>query len=229
VSTLAKIPFLNGLDASEVDAYERLCVVKRFDQKGLVLDFDDSSTDVYFIISGKVRVLIRTPAGREMILDDLDAGDFFGEMAAIDGLLRSANVTALTGAELVIMPGSLFKSIVLSNAKVCERLLTLLTVRVRGLNERLFERSVLDLRHRLYAELLRLARPRSENPGQSIISPPPLGHDLAAFIGCRREQISRELQVLMEEGLIEKRRGGLVLLQPKQLEQRIAEGFDKAG
>jgi len=229
VSTLNRIPFLDGLDASETETYERSCVVKRFDQRGLVLDFDDASTDVYFIISGRVRVLVRTPAGREMILDDLDAGDFFGEMAAVDGLLRSANVTALTATELVIMPGSLFKSIALSNSKICERLLKLLTVRVRGLNERLFERSVLDLRHRLYAELLRLARPRHENPDQAIISPPPVGHDLAAFIGCRREQISRELQVLMEEGLIEKRRGGLVLLQPRQLEQRIAESFGRAG
>jgi len=229
VSTLNKIPFLKGLDASEAETYERSCVVKRFEQRELVLDFDDASTDVYFIIVGRLRVLVRTPAGREMILDDLDGGDFFGEMAAIDGLLRSANVTALTAAELVIMPGSLFKSIILSNAKICERLLTLLTVRVRALNERLFERSVLDLRHRLYAELLRLARPRHENLDQSVISPPPVGQDLAALIGCRREQISRELQVLVEEGLIEKRRGGLVLLQPKQLEQRIAEGFGKAG
>lgn len=229
MSTLNKIPFLKGLDASEAETYERSCVVKRFEQRELVLDFDDASTDVYFIIVGRLRVLVRTPAGREMILDDLDGGDFFGEMAAIDGLLRSANVTALTAAELVIMPGSLFKSIILSNAKICERLLTLLTVRVRALNERLFERSVLDLRHRLYAELLRLARPRHENLDQSVISPPPVGQDLAALIGCRREQISRELQVLVEEGLIEKRRGGLVLLQPKQLEQRIAEGFGKAG
>ena len=229
MSTLNKIPFLKGLDASEAETYERSCVVKRFEQRELVLDFDDASTDVYFIIVGRLRVLVRTPAGREMILDDLDGGDFFGEMAAIDGLLRSANVTALTAAELVIMPGSLFKSIILSNAKICERLLTLLTVRVRALNERLFERSVLDLRHRLYAELLRLARPRHENLDQSVISPPPVGQDLAALIGCRREQISRELQVLVEEGLIEKRRGGLVLLQPKRLEQRIAEGFGKAG
>lgn len=229
MSTLNKIPFLKGLDASEAETYERSCVVKRFEQRELVLDFDDASTDVYFIIVGRLRVLVRTPAGREMILDDLDGGDFFGEMAAIDGLLRSANVTALTAAELVIMPGSLFKSIILCNAKICERLLTLLTVRVRALNERLFERSVLDLRHRLYAELLRLARPRHENLDQSVISPPPVGQDLAALIGCRREQISRELQVLVEEGLIEKRRGGLVLLQPKQLEQRIAEGFGKAG
>jgi CRP/FNR family transcriptional regulator, cyclic AMP receptor protein len=229
VSSFKKIPFLRELEASQAEAFERDCVCKRFEQKGLILDFDDASTDVYFIVSGAVRALIRTPAGREMILEDLESGAFFGEMAAIDGLSRSANVTALTSAELLIMPSKTFKTIIFSCPPICEALLTLLTRRVRSLNERLFERSVLDLRHRLYAELLRLARPRSGAPRQFIISPPPLGQDLAALVGCRREQISRELQALVEEGLVERRKGSLVLLQPQLLQRRVSEGFGEAG
>ena len=229
VSSFKKVPFLQALEASKAEAFERDCVSRRFEQKELILDFDDASTSVYFIISGKARVLVRTPAGREMILEDLGAGEFFGEMAAIDGLARSANVTALTTVELLIMPSHTYKLIIFSCPAICERLLTLLTTRVRSLNERLFERSVLDLRHRLYAELLRLARPRSESPGQLIISPPPVGQDLAALVGCRREQVSRELQALAEEGLIEKRKGSLLLLRPELLAQRVAQGFGKAG
>jgi CRP/FNR family transcriptional regulator, cyclic AMP receptor protein len=229
MSVFEKIPLFQGLDPVRAEDFERGCVLKRFEESELVLDFDDHSTDVYFIVSGGVRVLVRTPAGREMILGDLRSGQFFGEMAAVDGAARSANVTALSRSELCIMPASLFRSIIFSCPDVCERLLKLLTKRVRALNERLFERSVLDLRHRLYAELLRLARPRREAAGQSILSPPPLQQDLAALVGCRREQISRELQAMAEEGLIEKRKGGLVLLQPALLETRIAESFDKAG
>jgi CRP-like cAMP-binding protein len=229
VTSLKRIPFFEGLDAAEAERTARRCTWRRFDERELVVDFDDTSNDVYFIISGEVRVLIRTPAGKEIILTDLEDGQFFGEMAAIDGAQRSANVTALTKAELCIMPGGVFKSLVFSQPPVCERLLRLLTGRIRGLNARLFERSVLDLRHRLYAELLRLAAPRKGHEGQLIISPPPLQHDLAARIGCRREQVNREIQAMAQEGLAEKIKGGLVLIRPTLIEQRVSACLEQAG
>ncbi len=229
LSSFERIPFFQGLDPQEAESLARQCVWRRFDERELVVDFDDLSSDVYFIISGELRVLIRTPAGKEMILTDLHAGQFFGEMAAIEGAKRSANVTALTNAELCIAPATLFRSVVFSQPAICERLLRLLSGRIRELNERLFERSVLDLRHRLYAELLRLSSPRKGFSGQFIISPPPLQHDLAARIGCRREQVSREVQSLIHEGLAEKIRGGLVLLQPSLLEKRVLESLEQAG
>lgn len=229
MSSFERIPFFQGLDPREAESLARQCAWRRFDEKELVVDFDDLSSDVYFIISGEVRVLIRTPAGKEMILDDMEAGQFFGEMAAIDGTKRSANVTALTNAELCIVPAQIFRSVVFSQPVICERLLRLLSGRIRELNERLFERSVLDLKHRLYAELLRLSSPRKGYSGQSIISPPPLQHDLAARIGCRREQVSREVQAMVHEGLAEKIRGGLVLLQPILLEKRVQACLEQAG
>jgi CRP/FNR family cyclic AMP-dependent transcriptional regulator len=224
-----RIPFFQGLDPAAAESLARQCVWRRFDERELVVDFDDLSSDVYFIISGDLRVLIRTPAGKEMILSDLHAGQFFGEMSAIDGTKRSANVTALTNTELCIVPASVFRNVVFSQPVICERLLRLLSRRIRDLNERLLERSVLDLRHRLYAELLRLASPRKGFAGQFIISPPPLQHDLAARIGCRREQVSREVQALVQEGLVEKIRGGLVLIQPSLLEKRVRESLAQAG
>ncbi|BDV34009.1 MULTISPECIES: Crp/Fnr family transcriptional regulator [Methylocystis] len=228
MSVFDGIPFFAGLDPSRGETFGRQCIRKRFSEGELVLDFDDPSTDVYFIVSGDVRVLIRTAAGKEMILGDFGPGNFFGEMAAIDGAKRSANVTALTNAELLLVPPTAFREIVLHSPEIAERLMRLLTSRVRELNVRLFERSVLDLRHRLYAELLRMASPRKGHDGQSIVSPPPFQHDLAARIGCRREQVSRELGAMTEEGLAEKVRGGLVLLRPNVLEKRVRDAMNAA-
>lgn len=228
MSVFEGIPFFAGLDPARAETFARQCIRKRFTEHELVLDFDDPSTDVYFIVSGDVRVLIRTAAGKEMILGDFGAGKFFGEMAAIDGAKRSANVTALTNAELLLVPPSVFREIVLHSPDICERLLRLLTSRVRELNMRLFERSVLDLRHRLYAELLRMSAPRKGHDGQAIVSPPPFQHDLAARIGCRREQVSRELGAMVDEGLAEKVRGGLVLMRPGVLEKRVRDAMNEA-
>lgn len=228
MSVFQGIPFFEGLDPKRADAFERQCVRKRYAENELVLDFDDDSGDVHFIVSGDVRVLVRTAAGKEMILGDFGAGNFFGEMAAIDGAKRSANVTALTNAEILIVPPAVFREIVLHAPSISERLLRLLTARIRELNVRLFERSVLDLRHRLYSELLRMSGPRKGHPGEAIISPPPFQHDLAARIGCRREQVSRELGAMIEEGVAEKIRGGLVLLRPAVLEKRVRDAMNQA-
>ena len=228
MSVFDGIPFFAGLAPARAEAFARQCVRKRCAEDELVLDFDDPSTDVYFIVSGDVRVLIRTAAGKEMIFGDFGPGKFFGEMAAIDGAKRSANVTALTNAELLLVPPAVFKEIVFGEPTICERLLRLLTQRVRDLNTRLFERSVLDLKHRLYSELLRMSTPRKGHEGQAIVSPPPFQHDLAARIGCRREQVSRELTAMIDEGVAEKIRGGLVLLRPTVLEKRVQEAMNQA-
>ncbi len=114
----------------------------------------------------------------------------------------------------------------LGEPKICHRLLRLLTLRVRELDTRLVEHSMLDLRHRLYAELLRLSAPRHGAAGQSIVSPPPRQQDLAARIGCRREQVSRELTTMMEEGLVEKTKGGLILPHPETLRTRVQRMLD---
>jgi CRP/FNR family transcriptional regulator, cyclic AMP receptor protein len=229
VTGFERIPFFEGVTAAEAEPLSRLCVWRRYHEGELVLDFEDDSTDVYFIVSGEVRILIRTASGKEMIFGDMGQGQFFGEMAAIDGARRSANVTALTNAELCLVPTPAFKYFVLAHPVVCERLLVLLTGRIRDLNKRLFERSVLDLRHRLYAELLRLSQPRKGAPGQAIVSPPPLQQDLAARIGCRREQVSRELSLMVDDGLAERTKGALVLTKRSELERRVQDALDNAG
>ena len=183
MQTLAHVPFFK--DAADLDfsRFDRRCAWRRYRGEEIAVDYDDESSDVYFIIAGEVRVLIRTAAGREIILGELKAGQFFGELAAIDGEKRSANVTALTNAEICIMPANVFREIIFSSPTICERVLRLLTGRVRELTARVTEHSVFDLKHRLYSELLRMAHPRLGRPDQRALTPPPLHHVLAARIG----------------------------------------------
>jgi CRP/FNR family transcriptional regulator, cyclic AMP receptor protein len=198
---------------------------RRFDPEEILVDFDDLSTDVYFLLSGEVRVLMRTASGKEVILDEMRTGEFFGELAAMDGIRRSANVTALTRGEVCVMPAPVFRELVFSNQEVADRLIRLLTGRIRDLNGRLMEQTVLDLRHRLYSELLRMSNPRGTNGGERVVTPPPFHHILASRIGCRREQVTREFTMMTQEGLIERTRGALVLKRPDVLQTRVAEAM----
>jgi CRP/FNR family transcriptional regulator, cyclic AMP receptor protein len=154
--TLANFPFFK--DAADLDftRFDRRCTWRRYSREEIVVDYEDESSDVYFIISGEVRVLIRTAAGKEFIFGEIKAGQFFGEMAAIDGAKHSANVTALTKSEVCIMPASVFREIIFSSRVISERVLRHLMGRVRELTAHVTEHSIFDLKHRLYAELLRM-------------------------------------------------------------------------
>lgn len=211
-----------GLDLAPFEARSHW---RKFDPDEILVDFDDLSTDVYFLCAGEVRILIRTASGKEVILGEMRGGQFFGELSAMDGVKRSANVTALTRGEVCIMRSGVFRDIVFSSPVVADRLFRVLTSRVRELNARLLEQAVLDLRHRLYCELLRLSSPRTGHLGERVVTPPPYHHILAARIGCRREQVTREFTTMSQEGLIERTRGALVLKRPDVFEVRVAEAM----
>jgi CRP/FNR family transcriptional regulator, cyclic AMP receptor protein len=83
------------------------------------------------------------------------------------------------------------------------------------------EFTTLDARHRIYAELLRLSRPETGASTRAIVSPPPAHAELAARVSIRREAVSRELKALERSGLIERRRGALVLTDPGRLRDLI--------
>jgi CRP-like cAMP-binding protein len=224
MARLAGIALLKdaGVDLASFEARSRW---RKFEPEEILVDFDDLSSDVYFLVTGEVRVLIRTAAGKEVILGEMKAGQLFGELAAIDGIKRSANVTALTRGEVCIMSSALFREMVFASPAVADHLFRLLTGRVRELNGRLIEQAVLDLRHRLYAELLRMSVPRPGHEGERVITPPPYHHVLANRIGCRREQITREFTTMTQTGLVERTRGALVVKRPDLLESRIAEAM----
>ena len=211
----------------DLDAFEARSRCRPFQPDEVLVDFDDQTTDVFFLITGDVRVLIRTRSGKEVILGEMRAGAVFGELSALDGISRSANVSGLTRGEVCIMSAAVFRELVFSAPVVADRLFRLLTGRVRELDARLMEHTVLDLRHRLYSELLRLSIPRAGHPVERVVSPPPYHHVLAARIGCRREQVTREFTAMDGEDLIERTRGALVLKRPDILQARVTAAMQE--
>jgi CRP-like cAMP-binding protein len=229
MQSVAKLPFFKDAVELQLDRFDRRCTWRRYDENETVVDYEDESTDVFFIMTGEVRILIRTMAGKEIILGEMRGGQFFGELAAIDGTKRSANVTALTRCEVCIMPAQIFKEIVFASPLTADKLLRMLVTRVRELNARLAEHAIFDLKHRLYSELLRLANPRAGHPGEKVVSPPPFHHVLANRIGCRREQVTRELSAMTQDGIVERTRGALIIRKPEVLEERLAQALRDEG
>lgn len=223
MQSLAEMALFSSMPRDRVSAIEMRCKKRNYEASDLVIDYDDATTDVWFLLSGRLRVLYHTPNDKEFIFCELEGGDFFGEMAAIDGNGRSAHVTALQRSQLVVMPAPVFVDVVTGTPDLSRQVLETLVERVRRLSVKLAEHAYLTAKQRLYSELLRMARPRPNNPENRVISPPPIQRDLANRIGSSRESVSRELKALEKAGIIEQTRGALVLSDPIELNQRISE------
>lgn len=218
--SLTEIPFFRGLDHAVAARYAGQAVWTTASPGQMILDFEDLTNDVFFVLSGRVRVVVRAPGGQELILGDIAAGKFFGEMAAIDGAPRSASVTALYRTRICRIAGPAFMQLLAQAPDLAQGLMQVLVDRIRLLNARLFELTHLDTRHRLHAELLREAGPPGL-AGERIISPPPLQQILANRIGARREPVSREIARLIREGTLARTRGALIIRHPHVLERGL--------
>ena len=115
--SLRQLPFFAGVPEELLLPLATRCRWQTCAQGEVVVDSGDASSEVFFVAEGAVRVVVRTALGYEAILNDLGAGSFFGELAAIDGVARSANVTALQRTRLCAVPGAAFMEIVLSLAR----------------------------------------------------------------------------------------------------------------
>jgi CRP-like cAMP-binding protein len=220
--SLTAIPFFAGLAPALAARFATGAQWLSAEPGQMLLDFHDPSDDVFFVQSGSVRVVLRTPGGRELILDDIAAGGFVGEMAAVDGAPRSASVTALHRSLICRMRGPVFMALLAEAPLLSRRLMQILVQRVRDSNGRMLELTTLDIRHRLYADLLRAASPARAD-GARVISPPPVQQIIASRIGARREAVSREMARLLRAGVLQRRRGALVIREPLRLEQALAE------
>src|SRR6516164_1770144 len=203
--TLATVGLFRSLDAANIDLLDTQCSWRPLSRNQSIVDYQDTSNDVFFIVSGAVRVKLQSASGREVLLREINAGDFFGELAAIDGEPRSAGIIAVTDVTVARMPASVFRTTVHSHPDVCDQLLALLAGQIRMLANRVNEFSTLDVRHRIHAELLRLSRPEPGDPARAVISPPPPHAEIAARVSTRREAVARELKALERDRMIERR------------------------
>ncbi len=209
-STLAAHPYFRTFDSDTCKVLDRQCIWLRTTAGAWILDQSANDRDVYFIMSGQLRAVYNI-ARQDLIFNDMNAGSIFGEMAAIDGAPRAASVFAIVDSVVAKMPAQIFVETMFSHRPLCEAVVKTLIERLRAMSGRVSELGALNVRSRVHAELLRLARRDREDPRRAIIVTPPNQSELAARINTRRETVSREINAMERNGLIERRRGAIVI------------------
>jgi CRP/FNR family transcriptional regulator, cyclic AMP receptor protein len=221
--TLRGIDIFADLGADERRDLAGRCQAHHYEADKLIVSHQDNSTDVYFIVSGKVRATIFSRSGKEVSFRDLGAGQLFGDLSAIDGEPRSASVVALSDAVVVSMPAEVFWQVLRKHPAAAAVMLRELTRLVRRLSERVVEFSTLGVKNRIHAELLRLAREHMQDANKAMITPAPTHSEIASRVSTHREAVTRELNQLAQDGLVARQRGGLAILDVTRLSRLVED------
>lgn len=219
--SLAVSNLLGCLPESKIADLDKRCRWRNFEADQVIINLDDDSTDVYFIIWGDVRVTVFSETGKTVIIHDMKTGDHFGEFAAIDGGRRSASIVAQSRTIVACMPDQMFRDLLAEVPELSLIVMKRMVGSLRTLVERVVEFSTLGVRNRIHAELLRLARAGRIVDGTGRISPPPTHAEIAARISTHREAVTRELKALERSDLLERTRGAYVVKNIAELERMV--------
>lgn len=221
---LRGIALLQGLPASCLEALARECAWRRYAPGQPIVTCAEESRGVHLVVAGRVRVTTFSPEGRQVTFRDLGSGEHFGDIAAIDGMPRSADVTAVEETLLASVTSGAFWRLLRTQPQVNERVLRRLATLVRALTERVMDLSTLGVKNRVHAEILRLAREAGIQGNTARISPAPRHAVLASQVSTYREQVTRELSALARMGVLAKEPGTLVVRDVARL-ARLVETF----
>ena len=140
--------------------------------------------------------------GREVQFASFTPGDYFGDLAAIDGLPRSASVHAATSTLVAIISGDDFLAILQRHGAAAIYVLRRLARIVRACDDRIMDLSTLSAYQRVYGEILRRAKPDKVVPGQWIVRPYPPEREIASRASTTRETVARAASQLRQSGLV---------------------------
>jgi len=217
-----------ALFAKVDDASIRACAanlrVRRFRRGETIFHQGDPGDSLYIVESGAVKIVLPSPeGGEEAIIATLSRGDFFGELAILDGAPHSATAVALEPTETLVLHRDPFEVLIDTDRTMRMALFAGLTAELRRLTGHVEELHFLDLPGRLARRIVRLAQEAHPGAtGQVILEWPYTQSDLAAMIGGTRQTVNRLLADFVGRGLIRFERDTLIVPDVAALE-RAAE------
>jgi CRP/FNR family transcriptional regulator len=216
VGLLRSVPLFAELDDAELERFSRVAVPRSYPEGTRVFHEGDHSDACYIVKSGTFRVTREHPDGRAITLATLGTGDIVGELAMLDGEVRSASVETLGGeGELLALPAGDVRALLERHPEITVKFVAALTRRLRAANERISRQSFQTVPSRVAGVLSQMVAEEGEDGRQVTIRMNQA--DLAQLAGTSRESVSRFLADLERSGVVRAGRGQVTILEPAKL------------
>lgn len=213
---LVHIDLFSSLTKKELDSIRSNFVLKEFKKSQIILHEEETSEYMYIIVKGKVKISRTAKEGKEMILSMHGAGEFFGEMALIDGETVPATVSAMERSLIALISRDDFFVLLYAQNKVLHNLLRILCIRLREAWKRIQLLNFNDASQRVKMLFLMLSDGYGEKTAEGTTLRVRLIHqDIADMTGLTRETVTRVLDRLKRSGEIRINKSKLVHLNPE--------------
>ncbi|BDG59330.1 Crp/Fnr family transcriptional regulator [Caldinitratiruptor microaerophilus] len=188
----------------------------------LVYRMGDPTDHLYVVLDGRVRTSIVSPAGRELVLGVHGPGEVFGELCFCAIRRRQEQAVAVVDSRVVRLRVDDLLSLVAGDQAEALALLDVFCQRMADLQDRLAQLAFANVRTRLGLLLLRLVDGQPAGPDGGAVCPERLTHEeLAARVATTREQVTAILTQFREQGLVDYRRGGPIVVFPDRLGRHL--------
>lgn len=227
LSVLRKHPYFADL---EPEAFDQLCRYAKhttLKRGAAIFSKGDPGTSLFAVISGTVKISISSPDGRNAILNLIEAGGIFGEIAVLDKMPRTADATANSNCELFIIDRREFIPFVQAQPALAMKLIELLCGRLRWTSDQVEQIILQDLPGRLAGALLRLAEKHAPEPQGRVIAI--TQQEISEMVGMTRESINKQLRAWASRGWVRLEHGAIVVLKPDELQTLVDAGSKDEG
>ncbi len=213
---LSMNPLFADLGDEALKRIAGLCHTQQLAQDEVLFQKGDDGDALFGIRRGQVRIETGASDGSRLTLNLLGAGDLFGEIAVLDGGLRSADAAAAEPTELFVLRREDFLAYLQREPKVAVKLIALLCQQIRRISDRMEESVLQPLSVRMARRLCALA---ADFGSEVHISQEQLG----TYVGAARESVNRQLQQWRRGGLLDLKRGRIELLDMKRMTAEARE------
>ena len=221
IELLRKIPLFSALSDEILRNLSNTVRLQKIKQGQVIFRKGDEGTALYILRSGTIKIVLPSRLGAEIIVSIFSDGDFFGEMALLDGEPRSADAVAIKPSELLVLSRKDFLSFLQSDVNAVNSILSVLTKRMRKTHDLLEDVCFLNISQRLSKLILELGKIYGRDEGDCInIDISLTQKELGDMIGATRESINKELKLLRERGLIEMRQNKIQICDLSRLQRK---------
>lgn len=198
------------------DVAER-CAVRTFRRRQVIVTEGEAGDAMFVVASGTVQAFTSGDDGGRLVLVTLGPPEVFGEIALLDGGLRSASIEASETTTLVILRRDTLLALLAGGRAIADAMLRYLGGMIRRLTEQSADLAFLDLPGRVAKLLSTLASQRgTPAAGGTVLDLPLTQSDIAAMVGGSRQSVNQVLRALERRGDLEMRDGSIVLRAPLQ-------------
>jgi CRP/FNR family transcriptional regulator, cyclic AMP receptor protein len=196
---LAQVPIFDGLVEEDLRMISALAHYRKFPGQAMVVCEGEAGDSIYVILEGSIKVVLGSASGREVILDIMGEGEFFGELAVLDRQPRSASIITLKSSRFMVVPGSELRACIQSHPEIALRMLAGLSIRVRRLSQSVRGLALDPVYSRVVEMLRELAR---REGSENVIEQRPSQQTMGEMVGASREMVGRILRSLVDDGYI---------------------------